>query len=121
MATSPSNGASAPAPCPLRKIIDLYHQHCPTLKPVRKAALVETELRVRWREVLAGKDRDNGIGPREPELALEWFENFFVRVQRSDWLAGRACGRDGQPFRHGRLAWLVKRENFYKILEGTYD
>jgi hypothetical protein len=47
---------------------------------------------------------------------LEWWQRFFEHINQSDFLTGRngswgACCFD----------WIMKQENFVKILEGNYD
>lgn len=48
--------------------------------------------------------------------SLAWFGKFFDAVSESDFLTGRngkwtACN----------LAWLVKAENFAKVVQGSYE
>lgn len=62
-------------------------------------------LRTRWRE---DPGRQN----------LDWWRGFFQYVSRSDFLMGRV--RSDRPWQ-ADLGWLLKRENFVKVLEGKYD
>lgn len=50
------------------------------------------------------------------DVPLDTFEEVFTAAEKSDYLSGRSdewvsCGLD----------WLLKPENFQKVLEGTYD
>ncbi len=47
--------------------------------------------------------------------ALDWFDRFFEYVARSNWLMGRDRNWNCN------LAWLMKLENFTKVLSGNYD
>lgn len=60
-------------------------------------------MRARWREY--------------PSLE-EWRE-FFRRVSVSPFLMGKVSSKDRRPFKC-TLDWLVKPENFAKVLEGKY-
>lgn len=51
--------------------------------------------------------------------SLEWWTKLFEQVQQSDWLCGRANGRDG-PFQ-ASLDWVLGPKNLDKLLAGNYD
>jgi hypothetical protein len=93
-------------PTPHQKIIDLYHEVCPTAPRVATWTEGAKHLKARWREA---KERQN----------LMWWYAFFQRVAASDFLSGRKAGRSGPFF--ASLAWMVKAGNFEKILNGAYD
>ena len=124
---SSSEPAQAPAaddakvpPCPHQKLVDLWHEKVPSLARVRKveAEGLATKVRARWREVILGKDRENGqTGRRDPDLALRFFENQFERVEGSDWL----CGRTPKSDWTASYPWVMQRSKFYKLLGGDYD
>lgn len=89
--------------CPHEKIIELYHQHLPTMPAVR----VWTEARkkkllARWREDVERQD-------------LNYWDRFFAYASKSDFL----CGRTANPFTCD-LEWMLNASNFVKILEGKY-
>lgn len=98
-------------PCPHQRLVDLYHDCCPSLP--RVMTLNETRKRhlaARWREV----DADSKLANTEDGLTL--FRTFFERVHESDFLSGRsgrwqACSFD----------WLILPTNFLKVWEGNYD
>lgn len=90
---------------PYQKIVDLYHKLCPSLPRVK--VLTNTRrryIRSRWKE--------------HPDLAF--WESFFNRVEQSDFLTGRADYGNRKPF-IADLEWLVRPNNFAKVLEGRYD
>lgn len=75
-------------------------------------------MRARWRWVCSERyESGDRAGQRMAESAgdgLAWFGRFFGYVAQSDWLSGRdkgwKCGLD----------WLMKAENFAKVLAGNY-
>lgn len=89
--------------CPHLEIIKLYHEHLPMLTrvvtwtPTRAKAL-----RTRWRE---DKRRQN----------LDFWRRMFQYIAKSDFLTGK----DGKW--SADLEWIVKSQNFVKILEGKYE
>lgn len=95
--------------CPHQAIIAAYHELlpvCPHIRewtPARAAAL-----RARWRE--------------KPERqSVDWWRQLFAYCARSEFLTGRARPAPGRkPFLLS-LDWLVKAENFAKVVEGRYE
>jgi hypothetical protein len=101
-------GTDAPTAghCPIQKIIQLYHTKLPELPKVEKMTDArEGYIRQRWREDLKSLD--------------EW-GNYFDFIRLSDFLMGRAPGRDGkQPF-IADLEWITRPGNYAKIAEEKY-
>lgn len=92
--------------CPVRKIVDLYHELLPELPTVQK--ITDTRrgyIQQRWREDLK---------------ELEHWRNFFNHVRQSDFLMGRAQPKPGQAPFLADLEWLTKPGNFAKIAEEKY-
>jgi hypothetical protein len=96
------DNALSPEATPLyQKIINLYHNECPSLPKVR--ALTDSRRKViqaRWKE----------------KKTIEPFAEVFKKAEASDFLSGRngrwtACNFD----------WLLKPTNFQKTLEGIHD
>ena len=85
--------------CPHRKIIELYHEHCPTLRRVRTwEGERPKHLRARWKDY--------------PHL--EWWEGFLSYVAESDFLTGKTSSWAAD------LEWIIRPNNFQKINEGKY-
>jgi uncharacterized protein YdaU (DUF1376 family) len=123
-----SQGTSAEVPtagkptlphCPHVDLIDLFGKHLPEL-PQPKAELWDGKnaenMRARWKWVLTAKRRSNGQRyATTREEALDWFSRFFSYVATSDFLMGRrgdfTCS----------LQWLVKADNFAKVVQGNYE
>ncbi len=95
--------------CPHQDIIGLYHEILPTLPQVLSwSSQRPTWLQARWKEEPA---RQN----------LDWWRQFFELVSDSDWLMGRRAGRDGRTFDGCTLEWLIRPNNFAKVIEGQYN
>jgi hypothetical protein len=68
----------------------------------------------RWREVCQADSWET-----ESE-GLEFFDSYFQKVAESKFLIGSADGRNGKvPFR-ADFEWLLRPNNFAKVLEGKY-
>ena len=103
--------------CQHKAVMDLYHQHLPTLRRVE--VWNETRkgyLKQRWREVAAdiGQSR-----PATQEAILEWWAGFFRHINKSKFLTGKVNSKDGRAF-VADLEWIIKPSNFAKIIEGKY-
>lgn len=97
----------APADCPHREIVKLFAQHLPMARqPAEWNASRQALLRTRWKEKA---NRQN----------LEWWSRFFAYVAQSDFLTGKSSTPGRKPFELD-LPWLLKAENFLKVVEGKY-
>lgn len=112
--TSPDGDVGKPAAagvsdqCPHQQIIELYHQHLPMARRVREwTAARQQTLRSRWRE-------------KPKRQNLEWWGRFFAYVAESDFLTGKVSTPGRKPFELS-LDWLLKAENFTKVIEGAYE
>lgn len=93
--------------CPHDEIIALYHEALPANPRIRQWTESRQEsLRTRWRE-------------DEKRQSLDYWRRFFKHVAASPFLTGQRTGRGERPFLPG-LEWLVKAENFAKVIEGRY-
>ena len=94
--------ADLPSP-PYNQIVDLYHQICtPPLPKIRELnSSRQQAIRNRWN--------------KNPDI--KYFAELFKRVTKSDFLAGRT----DRPWNGCNLDWMMKLQNFNKILEGNYD
>jgi len=100
--------------CDHKKVIELYHQHLPTLRKVEVwNAARQGYLRQRWREVAAEMKQ-----PSSDEM-LNWWAGFFQHINKSKFLTGKVSGKDGRSF-IADLEWIIKPSNFAKIIEGKY-
>ena len=100
--TSPSGDS-----CPHDEIITAYHEALPGNPRIKAwTGVRQSNLRARWRE-------------DEKRQSLEYWNRLFSHVAASPFLTGRVSGNDGRSFLPG-LDWIVKPENFAKIIEGRY-
>jgi hypothetical protein len=89
---------------PHEQIIELFHEALPDLPRIREwTDSRKSALRARWEEE---SKRQN----------LDWWKRFFEYVAKSNFL----CGRDGPESWRADLPWILKRENFIRVIEGTY-
>jgi hypothetical protein len=127
---SPTPAPSAPPvdddqpglpPCPLKQLVAMFAMKVPALPKPRYEVFAEgqgaTDMRQRWKWVLTASREDGSRYATTAGEALAWFSNFFVVVQQSDFL----CGRGKDSWGKCNLPWLMKRENFGKVIEGNYD
>jgi hypothetical protein len=103
--------------CDHKTIVELYHQHLPTLRRVevwndtRKGYLKQ-----RWREVAVDLAKTDTV---TSEVMLNWWADFFQHIGKSKFLTGRIQHKDGRAF-VADLEWIIKPTNFAKIIEGKY-
>ena len=103
--------------CQHQSVIDLYHQHLPTLRKVEVwNAARQGYLRQRWREVAAELAQEKQV---EAQDVLGWWADFFQHIGKSKFLTGKVNSRDGRAFL-ADLEWILKPSNFAKIIEGKY-
>jgi uncharacterized protein YdaU (DUF1376 family) len=103
--------------CDHKTIVELYHQHLPTLRRVevwndtRKGYLKQ-----RWREVAVDLAKTETV---TSEVMLNWWADFFQHIGKSKFLTGKVNSRDGRAF-VADLEWILRPSNFAKIIEGKY-
>lgn len=102
--------------CPHQEVIELYAKHLPELPyPRIWNGQRASNLRTRWRWVLTAKKPNGERYAGTSTDALDFFDRFFGYVAVSDFLTGR----DGK-WQGCDLGWLVKADNFAKVIEGKY-
>jgi hypothetical protein len=105
--------------CPHLVLIDLYGQHLPELpqpRPELWAGKNAENMRARWKWVLTARKRNKDRYAETEAQAVDFFSRFFAYVAGSDFLSGRNGKWGGCD-----LGWLVKADNFAKVLQGNYD
>lgn len=101
----PTSGKpSGPTPAEQRAVVAAYHETLPELAPVLASRWTNSNrqklLIARWRE---------SAEYRHPE----WWREFFEVVRENDWWMGRDDASKGW---RANLEWLLKRQNFDKVL-----
>lgn len=93
------------------QVIAKYHEHCPELPAVR----------VEFWKGERQKNLNARLAEYEPARELGWWDKFFGYVAAIDLLMGRLPPKPGQQDSwNADLGWLVKPENFRKVVENTY-
>ena len=116
-----ARGVAASLPdCPHEQIVTLYHELLPACTRVEKwTSARQQAMRARWRdEALPNREKHRGY--RTVEEGLAYWRKFFAWCAESKFLTGNAPGRDGKPPFVASLPWLIKSENFAKVVEGNY-
>jgi len=94
-------------PCPHKEIISLYAKHLPMgIQPREWDGARAATLKARWREKTKRQD-------------LNWWDGFFKHASESKFLTGQVSSKDRSAFEI-TLPWMLKSENFKKIIEGVY-
>ena len=106
--------------CPHRELLKMFAAKVGELPHPRPETWIESKsgeaMAARWAWVTTAT-RENGERYAEtPADGLAWFEKFFDRVAVSDFLTGR----DGK-WTKCSLHWLVKKDNFAKVVDGNYS
>lgn len=105
--------------CPHVEIIDLFGQHLaelPQPKPELWDGQRAKNLAARWKWCLTAKKRNGDRYATDKASALSFLGRYFGYVAKSDFLMGRNGQWGGCD-----LAWLVKADNFAKVLQGNYE
>lgn len=112
--------------CPYEKIIELYNytlsEYLPkatmlsgTRKRLIKARCEEIVKREKVRQAIL----ERGLTPEE--ALLLFFEEYFAKIKSIPFLLGKVERNNGQrPFK-ASFEWILKGDNFLKIIEGYYD
>lgn len=105
--------------CPQQQIVELFGELLPELpQPRAWEGQRANNLKARWRWVLTAKRTKNGERyATDAQTGIEFFRRMFGYVRESDFLMGR--GKAG--WLGCDLGWLVKAENFEKVLAGNYE
>jgi uncharacterized protein YdaU (DUF1376 family) len=114
------DGVATLPDCPQEQLLALYHELLHTCTRIEKWTPARQQaMRARWRDE-AKPNREKHRGYRTVEEGLAYWRKFFAWCAESTFLTGNAPGRDGKPPFVASLPWLIKAENFAKVIEGTY-
>jgi len=102
--------------CPQTEILRLFSEKLPELpQPRIWNGVREKNLSSRWRWVI--DDLAKKGKPSDKQAGIDFFGRMFSYIRSSDFLMGRGPGSWGAC----SLGWIVKPENFAKIIEGQYE
>ena len=100
--------------CPHEKIKQLYHNILPELPKIEIWTQTRrSHLKSRWTQ--KHKTKTGRISN-----TIEFWEGLFTYIRGSKFLMGESPGRNGGPPFKATLDWIIKSENFAKIVEGKY-
>lgn len=106
--------------CPYAKLVEIYHE---TLPLCRRVLILNNGrrglLRARWREMAKKNGASSGYSTVEDGLAW-WRNTFFTFVAESHFLTGRSSPTPGREAFVADLEWLMRPQNFSKVIEGKY-
>lgn len=111
--------SGALGPCPWNEILDIWQAEFPARRQPNRNLWIKQaaagDLRARWKE---GPTIDHSSGDRklysDRESGLVFWQRFLKHLAKSKFL-----NSDDSKFFD--LAWLVKKANFYKTLDGKYN
>ena len=104
--------------CPHIRLIELFGEPLPALpqpKPEMWQGKSADAMRARWKWLLTAKRKNGKRYATTADEGIAWMSRFFEYVSKSDFLMGRSG--DFQC----TLQWLVKAENFSKVVQGNYE
>jgi hypothetical protein len=103
--------------CPHQILIELFASKVPQLpKPRIWTGKRQADMLARWKWVMAQKADDGSAKHQQTEDGVQFFARFFDYVASSDFLTGRSG-----VWEKCDLPWLMKEENFAKVIEGNYE
>lgn len=107
--------------CPHDRIIDLFKQHFPALRhPVQWTGSREANLRARWREAAKGGLAWSRKGFTTEDEGIAHFGRVFSWMAESEKLRRGIPRRNNDGYWRMDLPWLVKQENWVKVIEGAF-
>jgi len=111
------SGSTFP-PCPHQEILKLYAKHLPNLPQPRVwDGARANHLKSRWVQAAKPSSYSPG-GYATHEEGLQWWDSFFEYVAGTKLAKGfESQGRVWRP----DITWMIKAENFAKIIEQRYE
>ncbi len=104
-------------PCPHQQILSLYHELLPELPRMKVwDGARQQNLTARWRERWKA-----GHYATQAEGLAYWRRMFEYVGRKCDWLMGRSENYGGRKPFQATLDWIVKPQNFAKIIERKYE
>lgn len=104
-------------PCPHQQILALYHELLPELPRMKVwDGARQQGLTARWRE----RWKAGHYATQADGLAY-WRRMFEYIGKKCDWLMGRSENYGGRKPFQASLDWIVKPQNFAKIIERKYE
>ena len=103
-------------PCPYQKIVEIFHETLPELPRVNKLSPARQKVvQARWKDVYVEESC------KTADECLDTFKFIFGMVRESDFLMGRIPRADGHANWMPTFMWLMKQENFLKVINREYQ
>jgi uncharacterized protein YdaU (DUF1376 family) len=103
--------------CPQDKVLFLWKKHLPHLTQPRSwEGTRQQTLKQRW--IQASKESAYSDGYKSTDEGLTWWDSFFEYIAKQTKLS-QGFESDGRVWRP-TLEWVLKLENFQKIVDGKY-
>lgn len=103
-------------PCPYQKIVEAFHETLPELPRVNKLSPARQKVvQARWKDVFVEESC------KTADECLENFKFIFGMVRESDFLMGRTPRAEGHANWTPTFMWLMKQENFLKVINREYQ
>lgn len=113
----PIKNISSHPDCPHAKLINLFSETVTELpKPRVWTDKRMEDMSARWKWVMSQKDESGQLKHQTADDGIQFFGRFFDYVATSDFLTGR-----NGSWTKCDLPWLMKEENFAKVIEGQYE
>lgn len=107
-------------PCPIDRIVELYHEALPDLPKVKLMTPDrEKAIRKRWAWVLSSRKSDNTPRATNADEALVWFRDYFVRATDNDFLMGRGARSAEHANWRCDLDFLLTDRGMKHVIEKT--
>lgn len=107
-------------PCPIDRVIEVYHEALPELPAVR----LKTKDRARalskvWGWVLTSKKADGERRAQSEDEAVEWFSDYFARVRDNDFLMGKTPRSGEHAGWRCDIDYLLSDKGMKQVIEKT--
>ena len=107
-------------PCPVDRLVDLYHEVLPELPRCRLMPEARRRaLQKRWRWVLSSRKADGTSRATSSDDALGWMRQFFERARDNDFLMGRTARGAGHEGWQCDLDHLLSDKGLKSVVEKT--
>ena len=111
------SGLTVPT-CPQEKVLYLWKKHLPHLTQPRSwEGTRQQTLKQRW--IQASKKSSYSDGYKTLSEGVSWWDSFFEYISKDTKLAN-GFENDGRTWKP-TLEWVLKLENFQKIIDGKYN
>lgn len=117
--SSPAKPPTCP-PCPIDRVVEVYHELLPELPAVRlKTDARSKAIRKFWGWVLTSKKPDGARRAETADQALAWLADYFGRVRDNDFLMGKTPKSGEHAGWKCDLDYLLTERGMKQVIEKT--